>query len=625
MCKFSIARGVGIWRLNINILEENEFVESMNAQLEGLIKKQEKSIASLADKWEEIKLSLIQTAQDYSHARTADRRATIMQLEKYIQKLELNEEENYDLLLKTKNDYKELLEEKVRGAVFRAKCLWYADSEKSTKYFMNLEKSRSGAKGMSAVLDYNKIITHPQQILDRLVDFYSKLYTKDPDVIFKHENTEQILISEETQMRIEGNITLEELSTALKSMKRNKAPGCSGLPMEMYVIFWRLIGERLCQSINFAYEKGKLHDSALKGIIILIPKKGKDSRIVANLRPITLLNTDYKLIEKVLANHLKTALTEVISQDQKGFLAERHISCNIRRVIDLIEYTEETSAEGVVLSLDFEKCFDRVDIKALIEALKYFGVKESFIRWTKLIYNGPVAAVSNNGFLSRWFEVTRSVKQGGPCSCYFFLAIAEVLAVELRKNPNIKGFMINEIKSILGQFADDMDLYLNDKKSVDEAIKTISTFEKSSGFKVNYDKTVLYRLGSLAKVDAQKYCAKLSWSETELNILGVNITHKIEKTIQSNYERILVKVGATLNVWRRRNLSLVVLNIGLIRMNILMLDTRNVEQTKDVRMYIEEFILVDLDTLELNIEVRMNEDAWKNTGLYTLATKDWLL
>ena len=53
-----------------------------------------------------------------------------------------------------------------------------------------------------------------------------------------------------------------------------------------------------------------------------------------------------------------------------------------------------------------------------------------------------------------------------------------------------------------------------------------------------------------------------------------------------------------------------------------MLDTRNVEQTKDVRMYIEEFILVDLDTLELNIE---GEDAWKNTGLYTLATKDWLL
>ena len=49
------------------------------------------------------------------------------------------------------------------------------------------------------------------------------------------------------------------------------------------------------------------------------------------------------------------------------------------------------------------------------------------------------------------------------------------------------------------------------------------------------------------------------------------------------------------------------------------------KQTQYVHMYIEEFILVDLDTLELNIEHRMNVDAWKNTGLYTLATKDWLL
>ena len=50
-----------------------------------------------------------------------------------------------------------------------------------------------------------------------------------------------------------------------------------------------------------------------------------------------------------------------------------------------------------------------------------------------------------------------------------------------------------------------------------------------------------------------------------------------------------------------------------------MLDTRNVEQTKDVRMYIEEFILVDLDTLLHKVE---GEEHWKNTGLYTLATKD---
>ena len=72
---------------------------------------------------------------------------------------------------------------------------------------------------------------------------------------------------------------------------------------------------------------------------------------------------------------------------------------------------------------------------------------------------------------------------------------------------------------------------------------------------------------------------------------------------------------------RRKNM----LNIGSIRIYILTTGVVSNETNTYVRMYIEEFILVDLDTLELNIEHRMNVDAWKNTGLYTLATKDWLL
>ena len=79
-----------------------------------------------------------------------------------------------------------------------------------------------------------------------------------------------------------------------------------------------------------------------------------------------------------------------------------------------------------------------------------------------------------------------------------------------------------------------------------------------------------------------------------------------------------------------------VLNIGSIRIYILMTG-RNVEQTKDVRMYIEEFILVDIwihcctnrnwltDELMNWWTDELIGDAWKNTGLYTLATKDWLL
>ena len=70
---------------------------------------------------------------------------------------------------------------------------------------------------------------------------------------------------------------------------------------------------------------GQLHDSALEGLITLIPKKGRDSRYIQNMRPITLLNVDYKLVEKVLANRIKPVLSHIIHPNQKGFLPKRHI------------------------------------------------------------------------------------------------------------------------------------------------------------------------------------------------------------------------------------------------------------------------------------------------------------
>ena len=85
-------------------------------------------------------------------------------------------------------------------------------------------------------------------------------------------------------------------------MKRNKAPGIDGLTAEFYIIFIEKLLEPLLAAINHAFRTGSLHQSATKGVITLIPKKTKDSRYIANLRPITLLNIDYKAIEKMLAN-----------------------------------------------------------------------------------------------------------------------------------------------------------------------------------------------------------------------------------------------------------------------------------------------------------------------------------
>ena len=85
-----------------------------------------------------------------------------------------------------------------------------------------------------------------------------------------------------------------------------------------------------------------------------------------------------------------------------------------------------------------------------------------------------------------------AIKQGGPCSSYYFLVLAEVLALELRNDVNVQGIFLNDLKKFLGQFADDMDLYLQgNSDNVKNALEIIKNFEKQSGFKTGYEKNHL--------------------------------------------------------------------------------------------------------------------------------------
>ena len=91
-------------------------------------------------------------------------------------------------------------------------------------------------------------------------------------------------------------------------------------------------------------EQGILSPSQRNGVVTLLPKKDRDPNFVKNYRPISLLTTDYKLIAKTMANRLKVVLDDLIHEDQNGFMKGRNIGCNIRTIIDLIEWKKYTSS-----------------------------------------------------------------------------------------------------------------------------------------------------------------------------------------------------------------------------------------------------------------------------------------
>ena len=115
-------------------------------------------------------------------------------------------------------------------------------------------------------------------------------------------------------------------------MEPEKTPGSDGIPAEFYKVFWNDISEHLVTSINHGYQKEQFSVTQRPGIIKLIPKKDAEPSLIKNWRPITLLNCDYKIAAKALANRLKKVLPKLVNSDQTGFMKGRFIGENIRLI-----------------------------------------------------------------------------------------------------------------------------------------------------------------------------------------------------------------------------------------------------------------------------------------------------
>ena len=93
------------------------------------------------------------------------------------------------------------------------------------------------------------------------------------------------------------------------------------------------------ENINYGFEKRQLSICQRRGIITLVPKKDKPTNLLGNLRPISLLNTDYKIATKAIAKRLEAVLPLVINADQTGYIKGRYIGENVRLISDIISYT----------------------------------------------------------------------------------------------------------------------------------------------------------------------------------------------------------------------------------------------------------------------------------------------
>ncbi len=134
--------------------------------------------------------------------------------------------------------------------------------------------------------------------------FYTNLYKAETD--FDEPICKQYLdklelpqISQTDKESLEAPLSLEELHVSLKSLKKGKSPGLDGLPPELYLEIWDLVGILMLNSFNFAIEHGVFHRDQKTSLISLLLKKGKDPLDCSSYRPISLIPCDLKIYAKV--------------------------------------------------------------------------------------------------------------------------------------------------------------------------------------------------------------------------------------------------------------------------------------------------------------------------------------
>lgn len=311
---------------------------------------------------------------------------------------------------------------------------------------------------------------------------------------------------------LEPQTMRDEVEYALQHAGTGRACGLDGLPYEFWATLaraWKASSAHTSprfdcvELLTLAYRDMEEHGLCpeahfAEGWMCPLYKK-KDRRDISNYRPITLLNSDYKLYTKVVALRLSRVVSSIVHPDQAGFIPGRQITDQTQLCRVITDYAEAVEEDGVIIALDQEKAYDKISHDYLWATLRRFGLPATLIKRVQSLYEDAWTTVIINGEQSSPFRVSRGVRQGDPLSCLLFAIAIEPLACSLRASA-LRGFQIpgDKDRLVASLFADDTSAFLSKNDSWSGLWDVIQPWCAGSTAHFNAPKTEVIPVGSPA-------------------------------------------------------------------------------------------------------------------------------
>ena len=227
----------------------------------------------------------------------------------------------------------------------------------------------------------------------------------------------------------------------------------------------------------------------------------------------------------------------------------RYIGELVRLISDILEYTDDHSLPGFLVTADIEKAFDSIEHPFIVATLKELGFGQIFIKWVKVLLLKQGSCVMNNDHSTGYFKCSRGARQGDPLSAYLSILAIEMLFIQVRNCKEISGIEIFSYEFKLSAFADDATYFILNECSIQQLATLFSKFEEYSSLKANANKTKVCGIGSKkGEIQALAGFKAVNLVTDSIIILGCHYNYKKEDVIEKNFNAIIENMQTVLSL-----------------------------------------------------------------------------
>lgn len=380
---------------------------------------------------------------------------------------QVNTEAGMEELHRAKADFAKLLrwESDLLFQKMREKCLMEGD--RNIKFFHAIIKDRRRRNTIQLTKPDGTVVKDNNELLQGAVLHFQEIFSASPYCMDEELfGGYPISVADDVNRMLEKIPDMNEIWEAIQMLPPDSAPGPDGFTGHFFRGCWEIVKTDIVELVQGFFLWDNLN-RAIKSTMLILLLKVETPAAYRDFRPISLSSFVSKIVTKIMANRFALILSQVIDEEQFGFVKGRHIHESIALAQEMVgDIDRKIEGGNIILKFDMSKAYDRLEWRFLLRALRAMGFSTLVQDMVYRAINDIQYKININGEYSSEFRSTRGVRQGDPLSHLLFILAQQIFSFNLKKmeqagkmKPYKLGRNIQSIPHLF--FTDDMLIFSN--------------------------------------------------------------------------------------------------------------------------------------------------------------------